>query len=85
MSTVPMIEYTPKKLQMIKYFRQMMDKELEDIGELEYDDDRLFKQLEEINEPPDYVLNALQNNENSTDSKTIAGLNPTGQPQYYVL
>ena len=32
MSTVPMIEYTPKKLQMIKDFRQMTEQKLEDIG-----------------------------------------------------
>ena len=50
MSTVPMIEYTPKKLQMIKDFHQMMDQELEDIGEIEYDDEGLFQQLEEINQ-----------------------------------
>ena len=70
---------------MIKDFCQMMDEELEDIGELEYDDERLFQQLEEINEPPDYVLNALQNNEYSTDSKTIAGLIATEQPAIFHL
>ena len=63
----------------------MRDQELEDIGELEYDDEGLFQQLEEINQPPDYVLNALQNNEYSTDSKTIAGLIPTEQPAIFHL
>ncbi len=37
-STVPTIEYTPKKLQMLKDFSQMMEEELEHVGELEYDD-----------------------------------------------
>ena len=32
MSTVPMMEYSPKKLQMIKDFHQMTEQELEDIG-----------------------------------------------------
>ena len=48
-STVPTIEYTPKKLQMLKDFSQMTEKELDHIGELEYDG--LFQQLEEINQP----------------------------------
>jgi len=70
---------------MIKDFRQMTDKELEDLGELEYDDEGLFQQLEEINQPPDYIVNALQNNEYATDSKTIAGLIPTEQPAIFHL
>ena len=86
MSTVPMIECTPKKLQIIKDFRQMTEQELEDIGELEYDDEGLlFKQLEEMYQSPDYVVNALQNNEYSTDSKTITGLIPTEQPARFHL
>ncbi len=83
-STVPTIEYTPKKLQMLKDFSQMMEEELEHVGELEYDDG-LFQQLEEINQPPDYIVNALQNNEYSADSKTIAGLIPTEQPAIFHL
>ena len=70
---------------MIKDFRQMTEQELEDIGELEYDDEGLFQQLEEINQPPDYVVNVLQNNEYKTDSKTIAGLTPTEQPATFHL
>ena len=31
-STVPTIEYTTKKLQMLKYFSQMTEEELEHIG-----------------------------------------------------
>ena len=40
----------------------MMEKELENIGELEHDDEGLFQQLEEISQPPDNVVNALLNN-----------------------
>ena len=69
---------------MIKDFCQLMDKEWEDIGEWEYDEG-LFQQLEEINQPPDYVVNALQNNKYSTDSKTITGLIPTEQPAIFHL
>ena len=43
---------------MIKGFCQMTKQELEDIGKLEYDEG-LFQQLEEKNQPPDYVVNAL--------------------------
>ena len=70
---------------MIKDFRQITDQELKYIGELEYNDARLFQQLEEINHLPDYVVNALQNNEYSTDSKTTAGLIPTEQPAIFHL
>ena len=63
----------------------MTDKELEDVRELEYDDEGLFQQLEEINQPPDYVVNALQNNKYSTDSKTIAGLIPSEQSAIFLL
>ncbi len=45
----------------------MTEEELEHIGELEYDDEGLFQQLEEINQPPDYIVKALQNNEYSAD------------------
>ena len=48
-----MIEYTPKILQIIKDFSQMMEEELEKMGKLEYDDEGLFQQLEEVNQPPD--------------------------------
>ena len=60
-------------------------RKLEHIGELEYDDEGLFQQLKEINQPPDNVVNALQNNEYSTDSKTITGLIPTEQPAIFHL
>ena len=63
----------------------MTEEELEHIGELEYDDEGLFQQLEEMNRPPDYIVNALQNNEYSADSKTIAGLIPTEQPAIFHL
>ena len=65
---------------MLKDFSQMTEEELEHIGELEYDDEGLFQQLEEINQPHDYIVKALQNNEYSANSKTIAGLIPTEQP-----
>ena len=84
-STVPTIEYTPKKLQMLKDFSQMMEEELEQIGELKYDDEGLFQQLEEINQPPDYIVKALQNNEYSADSKTKSRLTPTEQPAIFHL
>ena len=61
----------------------MKNEKMEDIWE--YDDERLFQQLGEINQPPDYVVNALQNNEYSTDSKTIVGLIPTEQPAIFHL
>ena len=64
---------------MLKDFRQMTEQELEDIRELECDDEGLFQQLEEINQPAHYVVNALRNNKYSTDSKTIAGLIPMEQ------
>ena len=83
-STVPTIEYTPKKLQMLKDFSQMREEELGHIGELEYDDG-LFQQLEEINQLPDYIVKVLQNNEYSADSKTKAGLIPTEQPAIFHL
>ena len=70
---------------MLKDFSQMTEEELENIGEFEYDDEGLFQQLEEINEPPNYVVNTLQNNEYSTDSKTTAGLIPTEQPAIFHL
>ena len=63
----------------------MTEEELEHIVELEYDDEGLFQQLDEINHPPDYIVNALQNNEYSADSKTIAGLIPTEQPAIFHL
>ena len=75
-STVPTIKYTPTKLQMLKDFSQMTEEELE---QLEFDDEGLFQQLGEINQPPDYIVKALQNNEYSADSKTKAGLIPTDQ------
>ena len=81
-STVPTIKYTPRKLQMLKDFSQMTEEELE---QLEYDDEGLFQQLGEINQPPDYIVNALQNNEYSADSKTKAGLIPTEQPAIFHL
>ena len=85
-STVPTIKYTPKKLKMLKYFSQMMEEELEQSGELEYDDEGLFQQLEEINEPPDYIVNALQNNEYSADSKTIKQDSfQQNNQQYFIL
>ena len=83
-STVPTIEYTPKKLQMLKDFSQITEEEWGHIGELAYDDG-LFQQLEEINQPPDYIVNALQNNEYSADSKTKAGLIKTEQPAIFHL
>ena len=52
--------------QMLQYFSQMMEKELEHTGELE-DDEGLFQQLKEINQPTDYIAKALQNNEYSAD------------------
>ncbi len=81
--TVPTVEFTPKKLQMIKDFSQMTEQEL---GELEYDDEGLFRKLEEVNQPPNYVVEALQNNEYSVGSKTRAGLIPTEEPaQFYLV
>ena len=62
-----------------------MDEELEDTAELEHDDEGLFQQLEEINQPPDYIVKALQNNEYAADSKTKAGLIPTEQPAIFHL
>ena len=49
-SIVSVIEYTPEKTQMMKDFSQMTEQDLEDTGELEYDDG-LFQQLEVINQP----------------------------------
>ena len=49
-SRVSVIEYTPEKTQMMKDFSQMTEQDLEDTGELEYDDG-LFQQLEVINQP----------------------------------
>ena len=70
---------------MLKDFSQVTEEELEHIGELEYDDEGLFQQLKEINQPPDYIVNALQNNEYSTEWKTIAGLIPKKQPAIFHL
>ena len=70
---------------MLKDFSQMTEEELENIGELEYDDEGLFQQLEEINQPPDYIVKALQSNEYSVDSKTKAGLISTEQPAIFHL
>ena len=56
---------------MLKDFGQMTEEELEHFGELEYDDEGLFQQLGEINQPPDYIVNALQNNEYSANSKIV--------------
>ena len=70
---------------MLKDFSQMTEEELEHIGELEYDDEGLFQQLEEMNRPPDYIVKALLNNEYSADSKTKAGLIPTEQPAIFHL
>ncbi len=68
---------------MLKDFSQMTEQEL---GELEYDDKGLFRQLEEVNQPSNYVVKALQNNEYSVDSKTRAGLIPTEEPaQFYLV
>ena len=33
----------------------------EELEQLEYDDEGLFQQLGEINQPPDYIVKALQN------------------------
>ena len=38
-----------KKLQMRKDFSQITEQELEDIGELEYDDEGLFQELGKVN------------------------------------
>ena len=70
---------------MLKDFSQMTEEELEQIAEFKYDDEELFQQLEEINQPPDYVVNVLQNNEYSADSKTKAGLIPTEPPAIFLL
>ena len=71
---------------MIKDFSQMTVQELEDMGELEYDYEGLFQQLGKVNQPPDYVVKAIQNNEYSTDSKTIAGFIPTEESvQFYLV
>ena len=61
---------------MIKDFSQMTEQELEDVRELEQDDEGLFQQLRETNQP-NYIVKALENNEYSANSKTIAGLIPT--------
>ena len=50
------IEYSPKKLQMLKSFSQMTEQELEDIEELEYDEEGLFQELEKVNQPPLILL-----------------------------
>jgi len=40
---------------MLDDFSQMTEQELGDIGELEYDDEGLCQQVEETNQPPDYI------------------------------
>ena len=82
-STVPTIEYTPKKLQMLKDFSQMTEEELGHIGA--FDDEGLFQQLEEINQPPDYIVNALQNNEYSTVQKPEQVSFQQNNQQYSIL
>ena len=54
-STIPVREYTLRKLQMLKDFIQITEQELRDVGELEYDDKGLFQELGKINRLPDYV------------------------------
>ena len=70
---------------MLKDFSQMTEKELEHIGELEYDDEGLFQQLAEINQPPDYIVNALQNNEYSGIQKPKQDSFQQNNQQYFIL
>lgn len=67
---------------MLKDFSQITKQEL---GKLEYNDEELFQKLEEVNQPPNYVVEALQNNEYLADSKTRAGLIPTEEPAVFHL
>ena len=81
-----MIEYAPKNLPMLKYFSQMTEQEQVEIRKLEYDDEGLFQELGKVNRPLDYVVKAIQNNEHSSDSKTIAGFIPTEESaQFYLV
>ena len=70
---------------MLKDFSQMTEEELEHRGELEYDDEGLFQQLEEINQPHDYIVKALQNNEYTADSKPKQNSFQQNNQQYFIL
>ena len=70
---------------MLKDFSQMTEEELDQIGELEYDDEGLFQQLEEINKPPDYIVNALQTMNIQRIQKPKQGSFQKKNQQYFIL